>query len=101
MAKARALYEAACEGGEPQGCIWAGAMLLHTRNDASKAVALLNRACDAGEVEACQELAEAYALEMPGVPKDGAAAALARKRACMAGVANACPRPTEARATDE
>lgn len=101
LAEARKLYEAACAANEVEGCAFAGAMLLPIPDKTGVAVGMLNRACEGGEAGACRRLMEAYALETPGVPKDGAAAGWARKRACMAGVESACDRGTEARATDE
>ena len=101
LVQARTAYDAACTAGEMQGCGLLGAMLLSNAADVGRAVALLNRACDAADLSACRTLAQAYALETPGVTRVAEGATTARKRACLAGAMNLCDRASSAAAADE
>jgi len=55
-AKAAALYQKACDGGQMRGCVNLGFLYEQgtgVSQDAAKAAALYHKACDGGERQAC------------------------------------------------
>ena len=76
--------QAACDAGDPLGCVVAGWTLAEDPDEAA-ATALYRQACDAGYPRGCAELA---AAEYRAGDKEGGRARAAA--ACEAGVGNAC-----------
>ena len=89
--EAAALFQKACEGGEPAACLQGG--LLYRDEPVLKnlpvAAQLFQRACDGKNAEGCNDIALEYARGT-AVTKDEARAASLFGQACDGGVAPAC-----------
>src|SRR5262249_18292639 len=98
LAKALVLYEKACDGGEPSGCVALGLFLAdHGRPEGvARKITLLTRACDKGDGPACSELARGDATGKGAGKEPSRAEAFEQKaaplddRACEAGDLRAC-----------
>lgn len=105
--RAAELFELACDGGAPEGCVRLGWMLLHSapeggglRVDSAAATDLFERACDHGEALGCVRLGELYLeedslvsdVEPTGPLQDLALAASLFEEACDEGEMSGCVR---------
>lgn len=102
---AAGLYERACDGAVPDGCMKLGTMLLEARriqSDPERAVMLFDQACEEGYMPACVRLGESYA-NGTGVEADLARAATLYTEACrevMAGCFNLAELHAEGRGVE-
>lgn len=92
LSRALALYQQACDGGEPAGCV--SLAFLHERGqrvppDVARAAALYAKACDAGDPWGCNDLGVLTARGT-GAPRDPARAADLLSSACAAGLPDGC-----------
>jgi uncharacterized protein len=92
--KARAVFGAACDGGDVSnsGCFGAGMMHAAKRpEDLARAVTFYERSCDGGYAPGCTQLGNAYTSGLdPAVPWDPQRALAAYERACSAGDPGGC-----------
>jgi len=91
-ARAAALYERACNGGDAVGCYHRGLDFVYGgagRKDESQAAGYFQRACDGGNAEGCDSLGRLYE-EGRGVAPDLARAAELYQRACDGGDQGSC-----------
>lgn len=90
--RALGLYERACFGGTPQGCLNAGylyAQGIGGSKDEGRAAGLFQRACDAGLHAGCSNLGLLY-LRGSGVPKSQQRATDLFKKSCGGTCGNCC-----------
>jgi TPR repeat protein len=92
--KARAVFVAACDGGDvsDSGCFGAGMMHATKRpEELARAVTFYERSCDGGYAPGCTQLGNAYTSGLdPDVPWDPQRALAAYERACSAGDPGGC-----------
>lgn len=92
QARARALYDQACNGGDRHGCFYLGMMLIQAEGGPRNLVrgrSLLEQACSGGTAGACYTLGVMVNTGTGG-PRDTARAQALFRRACDSGIAPAC-----------
>ncbi len=97
-AKAKELYEKACQSNDPDATACNNLAVMYQQGraveaDQDKAAELYRRACELGSMLGCRNLARRY-LEGKGVEKSPARAAALLEKACQLGHPEACPQLT-------
>ncbi|QDG52389.1 sel1 repeat family protein [Persicimonas caeni] len=97
-AKAKELYEQACQSQDPDAMACNNLAVMYQQGravevDQDKAAELYRRACELGSMLGCRNLARRY-LEGEGVEKSPARAAALLEKACQLGHPEACPQLT-------
>lgn len=97
-AKAKELYEKACQSKTPDAVACNNLAVMYQQGraveaDQDKAAQLYHRACELGSMLGCRNLARRY-LEGEGVAKNSTRAAALLEKACQLGHPQACPQLT-------
>ncbi len=104
QAKAKALYEKACQAKKSDGMACNNLAVMYQKGlgvtaDQTKATELYRRSCELGSMLGCRNLARRY-LEGKGVEQNPTRAAALLEKACNLGNAEACPQLTYLYAND-